>query len=275
MRTLTVFLLLAAGSLSAQTADPCREPRTLYQKAVAQRERTREAIFRADGLLQAVLASGRDLKAKSSNVVLPKDFASAAKALYGPQEILKSATAKEATRAAVQRANKYLADTGDTDGLKRAYLGGITASVELYGAPAKMTPAVVPPAREHAERIKDLITELRTWIEQNEAANAARERCPSALPASLSSANAQAIWERLLNHQQRVEDISLHYEAAAQWMLPFLFDEAQAADPRLVAMLLEQASPRFAMIRDALAESALEQESLKRELENAMPKGTK
>jgi hypothetical protein len=265
MRTLAVFLVLAAGSFSEQTSAqnvaPCKA-------AIAQRDRIREAIFRADGPLQAALASGRDLKAEAAKAA-PKDFASAARALYGPNEILQSASAKEATRAAVQRANKYLADSGgDTDGLKRAYLVTITASAELYGAPAKMPPAVVPLAREHAQRMTDLITELRAWIEQNEAANA---RCP----ASLSSANAQALWERLLNTQQQVDDIALHYEAAAQWMLPFLFDEAKDADPRLTAMLLEQASPRFEMIRDALAQSAAQQESLKRDLENALPKGTK
>lgn len=270
MRTITLLLLLATGSLSAQTVDPCKE----YQTAVAKRDRVRETLFRADGPLQAALASGRDLKAKAPKA-LPKDFASAAKALYGPHEILKSASAKEATRAAVQRANKYLADTGDTNGLKRAYLSGIMASTELYGAPARMPPAVVPFAREHAQKTAALTTELWAWVEQNEAANAARERCTSKLPASLSSANAQAVWERLGSLQQRVDDIPLHYEAAAQWMLPFLYDEAKDADPRLTAMLLAQASPRFEMIRDVLAESAAQQESLKRELENALPKGTK
>ncbi len=268
MRTLTIFLILTAGSLSAQTAEPCKS-------AIAQRDRIRDTIFRADGPLQAALASGSDLKADAAKPQ-PKDFASAAKMLYGPHEILTSASAKEATRAAVQRANKYLADSGgDTDGLKRAYLGGVTASAELYGAPAKMPPAVVPLAREHAQRIADLKTELQAWIDQNDNANAARERCSSGLPASLSSANARAVWERLDSLQQRVDDIALHYEAAAQWMLPFLFDEAKNADPRLTAMLLEQASPRFEMIRDALAASAAQQESLKRDLENAIPKGTK
>ncbi|HJQ38620.1 MAG TPA: hypothetical protein VKB93_15895 [Thermoanaerobaculia bacterium] len=257
MRTLTVLLLLAAGSLSA---DPC-------QSAIAQRDRTRNAIFRVDGPLQAMLLSGRDLKANASKPY-PKDFASSAKMLYGPNEVLQSASAKAAMHAAVQRANKYLADGGDIDGLKRAYLEGVTASAELYGVPAKLTPSVVPFAREHAERMKDVMTELSAWINQHEAAN---ERCKT----SLSSAKAQAAWERLEGLQQQVDDIPLHYEAAAQWLLPFLYDESAAADSRLTAMLLEQASPRFEMIRNALAASAAQQESLKRELETALSKGTK
>ena len=343
MRTSISFILLVfltACATNAQTTPPASEAcanaqqlagemrtlretyatqETAYQKAAAQRESARDAIFRADGALQKFFASMRGVDVKPQTAALQKvialwkpqgstsDLTSALKAIYGPNELLKNAAAKEAVQTAVLRANDFIAKSGDPEMGLRGYTSGLTPVPAVDAAGKKLAAgiALMPSMLDQAQKAGALAAVLQTWLQQNEAVNDARmhleetlgqmsalqtrvndarRECPSAKaeaplptlpPAALPSADADAAWQNLLQRQLELQDLAIHYDAAAGWLLPFLFDEAQNASPQFLTAILEAAVPRFEMIQHTLAGAVVPQQSFTQELEKAFPKGTK
>lgn len=84
---------------------------------------------------------------------------------YGPEDLLMSAAEKEGVKAAVDRANTYLAQTGDHQGALRAYAGSIERSEALQNSAKRITDALglVTALNDYASQTSGLFDAIDVW----------------------------------------------------------------------------------------------------------------
>ena len=312
-----------------------------YKNAVTKRDASRDAIWGPSGALRKFFTSLLSLAGKAESAVVQRaislsktlmnmsgegnstDMYNAAKAMgYGPDDLLKNAAAKAAVNAAVQRADEYLAQTGDDQGALRLYASSIERSDALAGAAKKVTTAIgiLTSAKDYADKTSALADLIQNWLDANNDATRAqgqmddindRQRdlqsridekrsqltgpCPTALLESPSrtpiafaskedavdsmlfiadsagAPDAQSIQAELRATAARFNVLPADYEAAATWLLPFLFGEADHLSPRLRAALLGNALPHLESIQKTLDAAGQDPQQLEQNLRRAVP----
>lgn len=236
------------------------------------------------------------------------DLSAALRGVYGAPEVAKDAAAKEAMRAVMVRVKDAFEKRGDPEFAMKIYTPMTTQSAELTGAAKKATAGIrmLPAALGYADKTAALVAVMQTWYQQNDIANEARTHmdevreqidalqsridveqagCSSVkaekalaattLAPAIASDKTMAIWARVLDLQSRLADLPIHYGSAAMWMLPYLLDEGDGVEPRLVPMLVEAALPSYESIVPTFTEAAIRPDVFRQEVENAIPKGTK
>jgi hypothetical protein len=289
-----------------------------YKKAVVDRDAARDHIWGFDGALRKYFTSMLALAGKGVSGALGKligysktlmgmsgegnldDVTKAAKAL-GP-DVLKTAAAKEAVRAAVERAETYLAQTGDHQGALRLYSQSIGSSEELAAAGQRITKGLglATSIVDYAEKTNSLFDLIQEWLDHNEAANRAQtqmddinrrmdelqnriDACRHAggamrrdvhlaafyAAAATGSGDPASIQARLAATRARVEAVPSQLEAAAPWLLPFFADAPMS--PRFAAALLGEAVPQLEAVRKTIDDAVAERQSMEKDLQQTIP----
>lgn len=90
---------------------------------------------------------------------------------YGPQDLLLSAAEKQGVKAAVERANTYLAQTGDHQGALRAYSGSVERSDALRGTAKKITGKIglATALNDYARKTNSLFDSFDSWLDAFDA----------------------------------------------------------------------------------------------------------
>jgi len=166
-----------------------------YKKALADRDTARDAIWGPGGALQKFFTSMLSLAGKGASALLGKaialsttlmnmsgqgnasDVNSALKALgYGPQDVLTNVAAQQAVKAAVERADDYLAQTGDDAGALRLYAASIERSEELASAGKTLTKGigVVAGAASYAQKTSALADLIQNYLDADGDATRAK-----------------------------------------------------------------------------------------------------
>jgi hypothetical protein len=290
---------------------------TNYKAAVRLRDEARDQIWGFDGALRKYFTAMLGLAASKASDGLKyaiglskalmgmsgegnvEDIIKATKAIAS--DPLKSAAKDAAVKTAVEQAQAYFDQTGDTAGALRMYEDSIAKAPATVGSNFTKGLSLVTGVIDYANQTKKLADLVQEWFTQNEEANRAQTEMDDVnrrmdelqqritacregsaavsshdiqlaayfAVATTRTSDAAAIAGQLRATGQQLDAVGPQIEAAAPWLLPFLSDAK--VTPRFAAALLSKAVPHLEAIQNAVDDAVSQGQGMENQLKQAIP----